>query len=348
MGTAFKRSAATHTLPTGTPLVLESGAVLPGAELAWRSWGRLSARGDNAIVICHALTGSADADDWWRALLGPGKAIDTDRYFVVCSNVLGGCYGSTGPTSLAPDGGWWGGRFPRLTIRDQVNAQIRLADLLGIRRIHAVIGGSLGGLQALEWACMDTARVRAVVSIAASGRHSAWCIAWSEAQRMALEADPRYRGGHYLPQDPPLQGLASARAMAMVGYRSPASLEQRFGRASDSHGGFAVRDWLRFHGSALADRFDAHSYRILLDVMDTHDLARGRGDYASVLGDIEIPVLVGSIASDALYLPQQQFELVRLLPQAELLPIDSPHGHDGFLIDAEGFSGDIARFLARV
>ncbi len=349
MGAAFKLSTATRALRLDAPLALESGLRLPGVELAFRSWGRLSAQADNAIVICHALTGSADADGWWQALVGPGKAIDTDRYFVICSNVLGGCYGSTGPTSLAPDGRWWGGRFPALTIRDQVNAQRRLADALGIRRIQSVIGGSLGGLQALEWAWLDSGRVRSVVSIAASGRHSAWCLAWSEAQRMALAADPRYRDGHYAPEDPPLQGLAAARAMAMVGYRSACALGQRFDRrASQAGPAFAVQEWLRFHGAALVDRFDAHSYRLLLDAMDTHDLSRGRGEYAEVLGAMTLPVLVGSIASDALYVPQEQFELVRLLPSAELLQIDSTHGHDGFLIDAAAFADDLGDFLLRV
>ncbi len=360
MGAAFKLSSETRTLLLDAPLALESGASLPGVEIAYRTWGRLSAQADNTIFICHALTGSADADDWWGALLGPGKAIETDRFFVVCSNVLGGCYGSTGPASLAPDGRWWGGRFPSLTIRDQVNAQIALADALRLRRIHAVIGGSLGGLHALEWAWMDAARVRSVVSIAASGRHSAWCLAWSEAQRMALEADPRYRGGHYPPDDPPLQGLAAARAMAMVGYRSACSLGLRFGRqpsrgddagqgssAINGAGGYAVRNWLRFHGASLVERFDAHSYRVLIDAMDTHDLARGRGSYAEVLGAMQLPALIGSIASDALYLPDDQIDLLRLLPRAQMLSIDSPHGHDGFLINAGAYAKELAAFLSR-
>lgn len=348
MGAAFKLSEETRISALQQPLQLDSGFLLNGVEIAYRSWGTLAAERDNVIVICHALTGSADADSWWEPLIGPGKAIDTDRWFAVCSNVLGGCYGSTGPTSIAPDGGWWGGRFPPVTIRDQVRAQIALSDALGIRRIHAVVGGSLGGLQALEWAWMDSERVQSIVSLAASGRHSAWCVAWSEAQRLALQADPRYRDGHYPPGDPPLQGLAAARAMAMVGYRSPCSLEQRFGRASDDNGKFSVNAWLRFHGNALVDRFDAHSYRVLLDAMDTHDLARDRGDYEQVLQAMQLPVLVGTIASDALYVPSEQYELARFLPNAQLLQIDSCHGHDGFLIDASRFASEIRRFLDQV
>ena len=348
MGAAFKLSEQTfiHRLPN--PLTLDSGATLPNVEIAYRTWGSLAAARDNAIVICHALTGSADADVWWEALLGPGKAIDTDRWFVICGNVLGGCYGTTGPTSIAPDGGWWAGRFPSLTIRDQVRAQVALADALRIRGIHAVIGGSLGGLQALEWGWIGAGRVRSIVSLAASGRHSAWCVAWGEAQRAALKADPKYCDGKYPPNDPPRQGLAAARAIAMVGYRSPVSLARRFGRSADDDGRFSVNSWLQFHGGALVDRFDAHSYRVLLDAMDTHDLARDRGEYAAVLQAMKFPVLVGSIASDMLYEPADQYELVRLLPSAQLLQIDSDHGHDGFLIDAARFSPEMQRFLNQI
>lgn len=346
----------TQRLVLDQPFLLESGATLPTLTLAWRSWGRLSASGDNAVVVCHALTGSADADLWWAPLFGPGKVLDPTRDFIVCSNVLGGCSGSTGPASLAPDGERWGGRFPPVTIRDQVRAQMALADHLGIRRIGLVLGGSMGGLQALEWALMDPERVAAVATLAASGRHSPWCAVWSEAQRQALAADPKYRGGHYPADDPPHAGLAAARAMAMVSYRSPASLARRFGRAngaevfgarSHSPDELAVRGWLRHHGEDLVRRFDAHSYRILIDAMDTHDLARGRGRYEQVLRGLHQPVLVGSIASDALYVPADQHELVRLLPNAELLEIDSIHGHDGFLIDAATFQDRLAGFRRR-
>jgi homoserine O-acetyltransferase len=350
-------AAETQRLVLDRPLRLESGATLPGVTIAWRSWGRLSARAENAVIVCHALTGSADADRWWAPLFGPGKALDPTRDFIVCSNVLGGCYGTTGPASLAPDGRRWGARFPALTIRDQVRAQMALADHLGIARIGLVVGGSMGGLQALEWALLDADRVAAVATLAASGRHSPWCAAWSEAQRQALFADPKYRGGDYPPDDPPLAGLAAARAMAMVSYRSPDSFARRFGRATGaqisgthvhSPDELAVRGWLRHHGEALVRRFDAHSYRILIDAMDTHDLARGRGAYEDVLRGLRQPVLVGSINSDALYVPADQHQLVRLLPNAELLEIDSIHGHDGFLIDAAAFGQRLAVFRRRI
>jgi homoserine O-acetyltransferase len=329
------------------PFVLDSGVRLPGVELAYRTWGELSGNADNAVIVCHALTGNADADEWWAPLFGRGRTLDPEKHFIVCSNALGSCYGSTGPTSQAPDGRPWGSRFPRISIRDQVRAQIALADELGIARIRFVIGGSMGGLQALEWALQDPQRTEAVVCVAASGRHSPWCLVWSEAQRLALRTDPRFRNGDYPADDPPVDGLAAARAIAMVSYRSAQSLDQRFGRSpcADSPDDFAARAWLRYHARALVERFDANCYLSLIDAMDTHDLAYGRGDYAEVLAGIRQPVLVGSIGSDALYVPAEQRFLAEHLAHARWLAIDSAHGHDGFLIDAERFEPGIRRFV---
>jgi len=357
MTARFKLSPQTQRLALSQPFVLESGQSLPRVEVAYRTWGRLNAAGDNAVVVCHALTGTADADDWWGDLFGPGKSLDPTRHFIVCSNVLGGCYGTTGPTSRGPDGQPWGARFPRVTVRDQVRVQMALADALGVRGIRFVIGGSMGGLQALEWGLLDPARVRAVVSVAASGRHSPWCVVWSEAQRLALAADPKYRDGHYPPEDPPEAGLAAARAVAMATYRSPDSLGQRFGRASGGEvfgaeasqpDDFAVKSWLRHHGRALVARFDANSYRTLLDAMDTHDLGRGRGLYENAVKQLTQPALIGSVISDALYVPAEQRNLAFLLPRGELFEIDSEHGHDGFLIDAAAFEPRIRRFVDRL
>jgi len=352
--TAFALSPRTRRLTLERSLLLESGELLQQVSVAYRTWGELTPEADNAVIVCHALTGSADADEWWRPLFGAGRSLDPGRQFIVCSNVLGGCYGSSGPLTLAPDGQPWGGRFPRLTIRDQVRAQMALADALGVRRIPYVIGGSMGGLQALEWALLDPQRVAAVVSIAAAGRHSAWCVVWSEAQRLALASDPKFKDGHYHPADPPLAGLAAARAVAMITYRSPRSLDERFGRAAGKEifgerarapDDFAIRGWLRHHAEALVDRFDANSYRLLLDAMDTHDLARGRGAYEAVVRQIQQPVLVVSLSSDALYVPGDQRSLHSLLPNSRILEIDSAHGHDGFLIDAETFEPEIRRFV---
>lgn len=352
--TPFHLSEQTRRLALGQPFVLESGETLPAVEIAYRTWGTLAAKGDNAVIVCHALTGSADADIWWGPLFGSGKTLDPRQHFIVCSNVLGGCYGTTGPTQPRANGRLWGGQFPAITIRDQVRLQMRLADHLGIRRIRFVIGGSMGGLQALEWAVLDPERVAMVIAIAASGRHSSWCLAWSEAQRLALTADPLFCNGHYDPLHPPIQGLGAARAIAMVTYRSPQSLGARFGRATGqpvfaadtaAPEGFAVRNWLRFHGTALTKRFDANSYLALLNAMDTHDLSRNRGTYEKVLRTIQQPVLIGSVMTDCLYLPAEQYELARFLPYGKVLGIHSEHGHDGFLIDAAKFEPNIRHFI---
>lgn len=325
------------------PFRLEYGSSLPWLDLAWRSWGRLDADGGNAVLICHALTGDAHADDWWAPLFGPGRALDPARDFIVCANTLGSCYGSSGPCSRGPDGRDWGAWFPAVTIRDQVRAQRLLLQHLGVKRLRLVVGGSLGGLQALEWAFEEDIDVAAIASIAASGRHSAWCLAWSEAQRLALRADPKFRDGHYPPEDPPRAGLAAARAIAMATYRSAASLERRLGRRdgqaifgarAKSPGDYAVRGWLRHHGEALVQRFDANAYLRLIDAMDSHDLGRGRGGTPAALARVRQPVLVVSIPSDALYVPADQQALVDALPDGRLAVLDSMHGHDGFLIDA--------------
>jgi homoserine O-acetyltransferase/O-succinyltransferase len=323
---------------------LDSGEQLPNLQLAYRTWGKLNANADNAVIICHALTGSADADTWWSAILGPGKELDPHHDFIVCSNVLGGCYGSSGPSSLHPDGNIWGARFPEITIRDQVGAQIKLADALGIRSIKQVIGGSLGGLQALEWALLDSERVRSVVTIAASAKHSAWCLTWNEAQRLAITADQKFQNGHYAPNDPPRAGLGAARAIAMATYRSSGSLNQRFDRKQSKllyaeHAkhpdDFAARDWLRHHTHTLVERFDANSYLRLINAMDRHDIGEGRGGTDTALQKILQKVLVVAITTDILYPPSDQFDLLEQLPNAKLAMLSSIHGHDGFLVDAD-------------
>jgi homoserine O-acetyltransferase len=352
----FTLSPDTRRLRLGHDVVLESGAVLPTLDVAFRSWGRLNSAADNVVVVCHALTGTADADAWWGPLFGPGRALDPDHDFIVCANVLGGCYGSSGPVTEAPDGRPYGARFPRITVRDQVEAQRRLLDALGVRGVRLVIGGSMGGLQALEWALLD-ARVQAVASIAASGRHSPWCIAWSEAQRQAITADAKFAGGHYDLADPPRAGLAAARAVAMLTYRTAGSLAARYGRALGSavfgerskrpHEP-AVAGWLSHHGDRLNERFDANTYLRLIDAMDSHDLGRGRGGFEAACARLAQPALVVSIPEDALYVPADQHELVAALPDAELATLDSSHGHDGFLLDADALEPLVRSFRARL
>ncbi len=222
---------STRSLDLAQTLTLESGFHLPSVTVAYRTWGRLNERGDNAVLVCHALTGSADADRWWDALIGPGRALDTDQDFIICSNVLGSCYGTTGPISARPDAkGRWGGDFPVITVRDIVRVQAALLEALGVQRLRLVIGGSLGGMQVLEWALLFPDRVEAIAPLAISARHSAWCIGLSETQRQAIYADPRWRNGYYPADDAPEAGLAVARQIAMCTYRSWASLESRFSR----------------------------------------------------------------------------------------------------------------------
>jgi homoserine O-acetyltransferase len=337
----------TRFLDLPRPLALELGGEIP-VRLAYREWGKLDARGENCAVVCHALTGSADADRWWTGMLGPGRALDPERDYVVCSNILGSCYGTTGPTSVDPATGEpWLGDFPPITVRDMVRAQGALLQALGVRRVKLVVGGSLGGMQTLEWALTFPDLVEAIVPIACSGRHSAWAIGISEAQRQAIYADPRWRGGRYDPADPPAAGLAAARMMAMVSYRSMPSFEQRFGRRLQSADLFAMESYLRYQGKQLVDRFDAATYVTLTRAMDTHDVARGRGEYEEVLRAVRQPALVVSIDSDALYLPQEQEEIARLVPRARLQRLASLDGHDAFLIDVDWLSDRVAEFRGR-
>jgi homoserine O-acetyltransferase len=347
-GRAAFMSPGTRFLDVPGPFPLELGGALPALRIGYRTWGTLDAEGGNAVVVCHALTGSADADLWWTRMFGEGRALDPERDFVVCSNILGSCYGTTGPTSIDPaTGAPWLGTFPAITVRDMVRAQHALASALGVRRVRMVIGGSLGGMQALEWALEYPALVESVVFVASTARHSAWCIGLSEAQRQAIYADPRWKGGRYDPADPPAGGLAAARMMAMLSYRSQPSFELRFGRRRQTEDRFAVESYLEYQGVQLVERFDAATYVTLTRAMDTHDVSRGRGDFDDVLRGLRQPTLVVSIDSDVLYWPWEQREVATLAPNARLAVMDSPHGHDAFLIDVDRLSDMVADFRGR-
>ena len=330
-------------LELAEPFVTERGEPIPEVVLQWRSWGRLSAEADNAVVVCHALTGSSDIETWWPALLGPGRALDPDRDFVIAVDALGSVHGSTGPASPAWDGKPWGRRFPALTIRDLVRAQQRVLDALGVRGIRLVIGGSLGGMQALEWALLDP-RVQSAAVIAAPVRHEAWAIAWSAAQRQALAADPAWANNPFGAH----AGLAAARAIAMLSYRAPEGFGERFGRRAGERSRFAVNDWLQHHGEALAKRFDPLSYALLLDAMDSHDVGAGRGGVSQALGRLRIPVLAVSIESDQLYPPDEISRLASEAAYGEIDRLRSPHGHDAFLIDQRVVEAIVRRFRERV
>ena len=325
--------ARSLTIPEFT---LESGAVLREVPVAYHTWGQLNESRDNAIVVCHALTGDSNVESWWGPLIGPGRLLDTDRYFVVCANVIGSPYGTVSPITIRQDTGTpYGADFPGATIRDTVALHRLLLEHLGIARVAMTIGGSMGGMQVLEWG-FHPDLVGALVPIGVGGRHSSWCIAWSEAQRQAIFADPNWNNGRYTPDALPEGGLAAARMMAMVSYRSRASFENRFGRArmasADHQDAFAVESYLRYQGAKLVQRFDANCYVHLTRQMDTHDVSRGRGGYPDALRSIRHPTLVLGIDSDVLYPLEEQEELAAYIPEATLQIIESEHGHDSFLI----------------
>ena len=351
------------------PLDLERGGHLPSVRIAYETWGTLNEDRSNAVLVLHALTGDSHVigrpgpghptAGWWPGLVGPGKAIDTDRWFVVAPNMLGGCQGSTGPASLAPNGHEWGPRFPYLTIRDQVEAQRALTDVLGIWSWAAVIGGSMGGMQALEWAIGHPSRLERVAVLAAPPQNTADQIALNSVQLEAIEMDPAFAGGEYYDAadgDGPHRGLALARRMALLNYRSPTELNDRFertwqGRVDPLGGGgvFAVESYLDFHGNKFTRRFDANSYITLVNAMTSHDIARDRGTVADALARVTARALVLGIDSDRLFpLPGQEV-IARHLPNNldgdVPAVIESPFGHDGFLIEDRVVGPHVLRLL---
>ena len=359
-----------HSVVDGRRFLLEGGGALEHIDVAYESWGTLDAECTNAVLVCHALTGDSHAAarhgpghvdvGWWEGLIGPGRALDTDELFVVCANVLGGCQGTTGPSSIDPATREpYGSRFPIVTIRDTVRTQASLADHLGIRRWHAVVGGSMGGMQALEWAIMYPDRVGALVVASSAAQASAQQIAWSHIGRQAIESDPCFRGGDYYGApdgDGPHKGLIAARMMAQVTYRSDEVFTERFDRSllgqlqfSDANT-FQVESYLDYHGQKLVRRFDANSYVRLNRAMDLHDVGRGRGGVERALGRVRAPALVASVRSDSLYPPVQQRRIHDGLVAAgaadvRWADIDSPHGHDGFLIETAQLAPQIEAFL---
>ncbi|MFZ4670335.1 MAG: homoserine O-acetyltransferase MetX [Microthrixaceae bacterium] len=360
-----------HEVTPGRRFSLEGGGHLDQVVVAYETWGTLDDSASNAVLVCHALTGDSHAagragpghatPGWWDGLIGPGRPLDTDRDFVVCANVLGGCQGSTGPASTDPATGEpYGSTFPVVSIRDMVRAQASLADALGIGTWRAVIGGSMGGMQALEWAVMYPDRVRALVLASTTAAASALQIAWSHIGRMAVEADPRFRGGDFYdaaPGDGPWRGLAVARMCAQVTYRSDEAFSERFHRSVIEQLDFTmdpvfdVEGYLDYQGLKLVRRFDANSYLRLNRAMDLHDVGRGRGSARQALSRVAAPVLVASVRSDGLYPPVQQRalrdELHSLGAEVEWVDIDSPHGHDAFLIETATLGPQIAEFLDR-
>ncbi len=335
------------------PLSLEAGGQLPEVVLAYETWGTLNAAGSNAVLVLHALTGDSHVcgptgpghptPGWWDGLIGLGSPLDPGEVFVVAPNVLGGCQGSTGPASRAPDGRAWGSRFPLLTVRDQVAAETALADALGIAGWSLVVGGSMGGMRAVEWAVTEPDRVRGLLLLATGAYATAEQIGWCTPQLRAITGDPGWHGGDYHGRATgPGVGLGVARQIAHVTYRAERELAERFGRTSQAGenplagGRYAVESYLDHHADKLTRRFDAGSYVALTRAMNSHDVGRGRGGFAAALRRITARTVVAGIDSDRLYPLHLQAELARhIRNSAALQVVASPYGHDGFLIELD-------------
>jgi homoserine O-acetyltransferase len=349
-------------------LPLDSGATLAPVDVAYETYGELNAAKSNAILIVHALTGDAHAagvshadgkPGWWDNMVGPGKAFDTHKYYVVCSNVLGGCRGTTGPASVDPNTGCpWAMSFPVITIGDMVRLQVKLVDHLGIGRLLAVSGGSMGGMQALEWAAHWPERVVAAIPIATTARHSAQQIAFNEVGRQAIMADPDWAGGNYYGEKPPARGLAVARMVGHITYMSDESMREKFGRRlreKEKYGfdfsiDFEVESYLRYRGSQFVNRFDANSYLYITKAMDYFDLANGTGSLAEAFSKGTARFLVVSFTSDWLYPSYQSVEVVQALRSRNrdvaYVELPSNYGHDAFLVDVGEQTEVVRGFLA--
>ncbi|KAK9456298.1 Alpha/Beta hydrolase protein [Dipodascopsis uninucleata] len=400
---------------------LESGIVIREFPVAYKTWGKLNDKGSNVMVICHTLTGSADVGDWWGPLIGPGRAFDTSRFFIVCMNSLGSPYGSASPcTYNSETGTYYGPEFPLVTVRDDVRIHRLILDDLGVKQIAAVVGGSMGGMLVLEYAFFGSDYVRSIVPLATSSRHSAWCISWGEAQRQCIYSDPKYEDGYYSLNDPPSSGLGAARMSALLTYRSRNSFESKFGRnvpdptrhrtinipqrqpenlseenwavhndgfklgrklaserttpepadsstssltgqspassSSTSLNGtkrpqtfFTAQSYLRYQGDKFVKRFDANCYIAITRKLDTHDVSRDRGgDVRTALATLKQPALVIGIESDGLFTFAEQEEIAEYMPNARVARIDSPEGHDAFLLEFAEVNKLILEFLKEV
>ena len=368
---AIKDTAANagHAVTFDAPLALDCGRTLGPFTVAYMTYGTLNAAKSNAVLICHALTGDqfvasdhpvTGKPGWWISMVGPGKPIDTDRFFVICANVLGGCMGSTGPAENNPETGKpWGTDFPLVTIRDMVRAQKRLVEHLGIDRLLAVVGGSMGGMQVLQWAASYPGCVRAVVPIACAARHSAQNIAFHEVGRQAIMADPDWHGGEYqLHNTKPAKGLAVARMAAHITYVSEMALQRKFGRNLQNREAvsfqfapdFQIESYLHYQGASFVDRFDANSYLYITRAMDYFDLAADHGGHLSDVFHLNSArFCIVSFSSDWLFPPVENKRIAHALnavaAQVSFVEIRSDKGHDAFLLDEPEMFATVRGFI---
>jgi homoserine O-acetyltransferase len=346
-------------------ITLECGYTLKKVEIAYETAGVLNKEKSNAILVCHALTGDARAvgdektPGWWEGLIGPGRYVDTNKYFVITSNVLGGCSGTTGPASLNPDTGKpYGSDFPVVTIRDMVNLQYLMVKELGIEKLFAIIGGSMGGMQVYEWAVTYPKMSHLVIPIATCARLAAIAIAYNDVGRQAILADPAWNQGHYYPGKGPVNGLSIARMLGMITYRTADLFEYRFGRrlkderdVTQFDSTFNIESYLRYQGQKLVNRFDANSYLYLLKAMDSHDIGRGRGGIKAALRNVQAKVLCIAISDDLLYPAEHQEEVALMMrnegKEVEYHFVESIYGHDGFLVEFVKIGPLVEQFIEK-
>jgi homoserine O-acetyltransferase/O-succinyltransferase len=328
------------------PFITETGAVLPELEIAYHTYGKLNEGADNVIWICHALTANSDVESWWPGMVGQGLLFDTDNYFIVCANVLGSCYGTTGPASVNPATGvQWLRDFPLITVRDLVNVHEILRKHLGIRKIHSVIGASIGGYQALEYSIMFPSLIRRLVVLASGSKQTPWALAFSESMRLAMEADQTFVSGQ---PDGGKKGLKAARSIALISYRTAAAYNQTQKEDDDEKlTSFKASTYQAYQGEKLVNRFNPYSYWCLTSLSDTHNLGRSRGGVINALKLIKADVLCVGIKSDILFPPEEQKLIASNTAKAEYVEIDSFYGHDGFLIETRLVTEVISAFWAK-
>ncbi|MEO0333289.1 MAG: homoserine O-acetyltransferase [Bacteroidota bacterium] len=332
-----------HTFQYSEPFSLESGESLPGFQLFYTTFGTLNTQRDNVVWVCHALTGNANPIEWWEGLFGKGRLYNPDEYFVVCANMLGSCYGSTGPLSINPQTNQpFFHSFPAITNRDNVQAFDLLRQHLEIPQIHTLIGGSMGGQQALEWSIMQPEIVKHLIQIASNAQHSPWGIAFNESQRMAIQSDRSWQDNS---PEAGLEGMRTARAIALLSYRHYRTYQTtQQDESLDKLTDYRASSYQRYQGEKLARRFNAFSYWSLSCAMDSHHVGRGRGSIEAVLRSVKAKTLQLGIETDILFPPQEQQFLNQHIPNSQIALINSDYGHDGFLLEFSELSQHIKQF----